>query len=73
MSYLGNYGFIPSTLSDDALDIFVISQTTVQSACIIRCRSVGMIQDGMDEKVIAVPVDDLYPYHSYCLGNLISG
>ena len=70
MYYPGNYGFIPGTLSADGdpTDVLVVGQTPVQSGCIIRCRPVGTLvmedEAGMDEKVIAVPVDDLHPYYS---------
>lgn len=70
MYYPGNYGFIPNTLSEDGdpADVLVVGNVPVQSGCIIRCRPVGALvmedEAGMDEKIIAVPVDDLFPYHS---------
>jgi inorganic pyrophosphatase len=40
----------------------------VVSGAIIRCRPVGALlmedQAGLDEKVIAVPVDDLHPFYN---------
>jgi inorganic pyrophosphatase len=70
MFYPGNYGFIPHTLSDDGdpVDVLVLSQTPVVPGAVIRCRAVGVImmedEAGGDEKIIAVPIDKLYPYHS---------
>jgi inorganic pyrophosphatase len=70
MFYPGNYGFIPHTLSEDgdACDILVVGSVPVVPGAVIRCRPVGalMMQDeaGIDEKVLAVPVDDLHPFYS---------
>jgi inorganic pyrophosphatase len=70
MVYPGNYGFIPHTLSadGDAIDIIVIGQSPVVPSAIIRSRPVGalLMQDehGEDEKILAVPVDKLYPFYS---------
>jgi len=70
MFYPGNYGFIPHTLSEDGdpCDILVVSNGAVVPGAVIRCRPVGalLMQDeaGMDEKVLAVPVDDLHPFYS---------
>jgi inorganic pyrophosphatase len=70
MFYPGNYGFIPQTLSEDGdpIDVLVIAPVAVASGAIIRCRPVGalLMEDnaGLDEKVIAVPVDDLHPFYT---------
>lgn len=70
MFYPGIYGFIPHTLSEDGdpCDILVVSNVAVVPGAVIRCRPVGalLMQDeaGMDEKVLAVPVDDLHPFYS---------
>ncbi len=70
MFYPGNYGFIPHTLSEDGdpLDILVPAPVAVVPGAVIRCRPVGALlmkdQAGTDEKVLAVPVDDLHPYYS---------
>jgi inorganic pyrophosphatase len=70
MFYPGNYGFIPHTLSEDgdACDILVVGSVPVVPGAVIRCRPVGalLMQDeaGIDEKVLAVPVDDLHPFYS---------
>jgi inorganic pyrophosphatase len=75
MFYPGNYGFIPHTiaLDGDPLDVLIVSQAAVVPGAVVRCRPVGvlMMEDeaGPDEKIIAVPVDQLNPYfagvHSY--------
>jgi len=70
MFYPGNYGFIPHTLSEDGdpCDILVVANVAVVPGAVIRCRPVGalLMQDekGMDEKILAVPVDDLHPFYS---------
>lgn len=70
MFYPGNYGFIPHTLSDDGdpCDILVIGNAPVVPGAVIRCRPVGALvmedEAGGDEKIIAVPVDDLNPFYS---------
>ncbi len=69
MRYPGNYGFIPHTLSGDGdpVDVMVIGNVPVIPGAIIRSRPVGVIlmedEAGMDEKIIAVPVAKLHPYH----------
>lgn len=68
MYYPGNYGFIPHTLGDDGdpLDILVVGPTPVVPGAVIRCRPVGALimtdEAGGDEKVLAVPVDQLHPF-----------
>jgi inorganic pyrophosphatase len=70
MFYPGNYGFIPQTLSQDGdpCDVLVIAPVAVSSGAVIRCRPVGALlmedQAGKDEKIIAVPVDDLHPFYA---------
>lgn len=70
MFYPGNYGFLPHTLSEDGdpCDILVVGNVPVVPGAVIRCRPVGalLMQDeaGFDEKVLAVPVDDLNPFYS---------
>ena len=69
MFYPGNYGFIPHTLSEDGdpIDVLVISAVPVIPGAVVRCRPVGVLvmqdQAGPDEKIVAVPVDDLHPFH----------
>lgn len=70
MFYPGNYGFIPQTLSEDGdpCDVLVIGSVPVVPGAVIRCRPVGaiMMQDeaGLDEKLLAVPVDALHPFYA---------
>jgi inorganic pyrophosphatase len=70
MFYPGNYGFIPHTLSEDGdpCDVIVMAQVPVVPGAVIRCRPVGALlmedEAGKDEKVLAVPVDDLHPFYT---------
>jgi inorganic pyrophosphatase len=70
MFYPGNYGFVPQTLSEDGdpLDVLVITAVPVVSGAVVRCRPVGALimidQAGPDEKIIAVPTNDLHPFHT---------
>jgi inorganic pyrophosphatase len=69
MYYPANYGFIPNTLSEDGdpCDALVLSQVPVTPGAVIRCRPIGALlmedEHGLDEKILAVPVDDLNPYY----------
>jgi inorganic pyrophosphatase len=70
MRYPGNYGFIPQTLADDGdpIDILVVGPTPVVPLSIIRSRPIGVLmmkdEKGLDEKILAVPVDVLHPFHT---------
>ena len=70
MFYPGNYGFIPSTLAEDGdpCDALVVSQSAVVPGAVVRCRPVGALlmedEAGPDEKIVAVPVDQLHPFYS---------
>ena len=70
MFYPGNYGFIPHTLSADGdpCDVLVVGQVPVVPGAIIRCRPVGVLlmedEAGMDEKILAVPIDKLHPFYT---------
>ncbi|MEL6113175.1 MAG: inorganic diphosphatase [Pseudomonadota bacterium] len=61
MSYPGNYGFVPHTLSDDGdpIDVLVCNTRPLIPGCVINARPVGVLlmedNSGLDEKVIAVP------------------
>lgn len=69
MYYPGNYGFIPHTLSEDGdpVDVLVIGTVAVMPGAIVPSRPVGVLlmedDKGLDEKIIAVPVARLHPYH----------
>jgi len=70
MFYPGNYGFIPQTLADDGdpVDVLVVTQVPVVPGAVIRCRPIGVLlmtdEKGGDEKIIAVPADDLHPFYN---------
>jgi inorganic pyrophosphatase len=70
MLYPSNYGFIPNTLGDDGdpLDILVVTPMPVVPGCVIRARPVGVLlmsdEKGVDEKILAVPVDALNPFYA---------
>ena len=61
MSYPGNYGFVPHTLSDDGdpIDVLVCNTRELAPGCVINARPIGVLimedNAGQDEKVIAVP------------------
>jgi inorganic pyrophosphatase len=69
MFYPANYGFIPNTLSEDGdpCDCMALSQVPVAPGAVIRCRPIGALlmedENGIDEKILAVPVDALNPYY----------
>ena len=69
MFYPANYGFIPHTLSEDGdpVDCMVIAPTPVASGVVIRARPIGALlmedEQGIDEKIIAVPIDQLHPFY----------
>ncbi len=68
MFYSCNYGFIPHTLSADGdpADVLVAGRVPVIPGAVVRARPIGalMMEDeaGLDEKILAVPVDDLHPF-----------
>ena len=61
MSYPGNYGFVPHTLSQDGdpIDVLVCNTRQLVPGCVINVRPIGVLimedNAGLDEKVIAVP------------------
>jgi inorganic pyrophosphatase len=65
MSYPGNYGFVPHTLSEDGdpIDVLVLNTRELVPGCVINVRPVGVLimedQAGQDEKIIAVPSHSL--------------
>ncbi|MEC9345423.1 MAG: inorganic diphosphatase [Pseudomonadota bacterium] len=70
MVYPCNYGFIPHTLADDGdpADVLVAAPLPVIPGAVVRVRPVGALiledEAGMDEKILAVPVDALHPYYT---------
>jgi inorganic pyrophosphatase len=65
MSYPGNYGFVPHTLSEDGdpIDVLVCNTRQLVPGCVINVRPIGVLimedNAGQDEKVIAVPAHAL--------------
>ena len=61
MTYPGNYGFVPHTLSDDGdpIDVLICNTRPLFPGCVINCRPIGVLvmedDKGQDEKIIAVP------------------
>ncbi len=70
MHYPCNYGFVPQTLSDDGdpVDVLVITPFPIQVGAVVNCRALGMLrmedEAGGDAKLLAVPVNKLYPAYS---------
>jgi len=70
MFYPSNYGFVPHTLSGDGdpCDVLVAGRTPIVPGAVVRSRPVGVLlmedEGGVDEKILAVPVDKLHPYYS---------
>lgn len=70
MSYPGNYGFIPNTLSGDGdpLDILLVSDYPLLPGILIKSRIVGVLltqdEKGNDEKLIMVPSNNVDPSYS---------
>ena len=62
--YPTDYGFIPDTLADDGdpLDILVVVEEPTFPGCYVRARPIGTLvmsdEKGLDEKILAVLVDD---------------
>jgi inorganic pyrophosphatase len=71
MYYPCNYGFIPGTLSEDGdpVDVLVLTPVPLISGSLIRSRPVGLMrmtdESGIDNKILAVPVDKLSPLYSH--------
>jgi inorganic pyrophosphatase len=70
MFYPGNYGFVPHTLAEDGdpIDVLIVGQVSVVPGAVVRCRPIGALlmedEAGQDEKIIAVPVDELHPFYT---------
>ncbi|WP_184802313.1 inorganic diphosphatase [Nitrospirillum iridis] len=70
MYYPANYGFVPHTLSGDGdpADVLVVSNTPVVPGVVLRSRPIGVLlmedEAGMDEKILAVPVDKLHSFYT---------
>ncbi|CAM5190863.1 inorganic diphosphatase [Oligella ureolytica] len=70
MHYPLNYGYIPQTLSldGDPVDVLVKTPFPLQAGSVVKCRTIGVLEmedeAGIDAKLIAVPVDKIYPVYS---------
>jgi inorganic pyrophosphatase len=70
MFYPGNYGFVPHTLSEDGdpIDVLIVGPVSVVPGAVVRCRPIGALlmedEAGLDEKIVAVPVDALHPFYT---------
>ncbi len=62
--YPANYGFIPRTYSDDRdpLDVLILCDEVFDPLTLVRCKPIGVFkmsdEMGMDEKIIAVCIND---------------
>ena len=74
--YPANYGFIPRTLADDGdpLDVLVLCNEIIYPMTLVTCMPIGVIKmiDGgeLDEKIIAVPLNDPNYKHYYDIKEL---
>ena len=68
--YPANYGFIPRTYAEDndPLDVLVLCQEPIIPMTLVECYPIGALKmtdnNQVDEKIIAVPVNDP-TYHNY--------
>ena len=73
MRYPCNYGLVPHTLADDGdpVDVLIAARAPVIPGVIVRARPVGVLlmedEAGLDEKLLAVPVDAFVPVLFQCL------
>jgi inorganic pyrophosphatase len=74
--YPANYGFIPRTYCGDGdpLDVLVLGQEPVVPMCLLTARAIGCMRmrddKGIDDKVIAVHVNDPAVSHYRDIGEL---
>ena len=67
MSYPGNYGYIDHTLSEDGdpIDVLLVCDFPLQPLSLITIKIIGVLmmtdEKGTDEKLIAVPTEDVDP------------
>ena len=70
MYYPANYGFVPNTLASDGdpVDILVLNEYPLIPGSVIKCRLIGVLvmedEKGMDEKLLAVPVEKVDPTYN---------
>ena len=71
MIYPGNYGYIPNTLAKDGdeLDVLVLSNFPLHPGTVIESKIIGVLmmedEKGIDEKIIAVPSQNIDPDSKY--------
>ena len=76
--YPGAYGFIPGTLAEDGdpLDVLVIVEHPTFTGCVMQVRPIGVLimedDNGLDHKLLAVPVSDPRMRHTKNLRHLPS-
>ncbi len=69
MRYPCNYGFVPHTLCGDGdpVDVLVVARSQFIPGSVVRARPIGVLlmedEGGTDEKILAVPVDKLFPFY----------
>lgn len=69
MRYPCNYGYVPSTHSEDGdpLDVLLVTPFPVQPGALVSARPIGMLsmtdESGRDNKILAVPVDAVSTYY----------
>lgn len=74
MFYPCNYGFVPNTLHEDGdpTDVLVLCDFALAPGTVIRCRPIGVLKmeddGGMDDKLIAVPVEKVDPFQAKVQG-----
>lgn len=67
MSYPGNYGYIDNTLSQDGdpIDVLVVCEFPLIPMSLVSIKIIGVLimtdEKGLDEKLIAVPTNDVDP------------
>ena len=78
MTYPGNYGFVPHTLSEDGdpIDVLIANTRPLVPGCVINVRPIGVMvmedDGGKDEKILAVPAHKLTAMydHVHDIGDL---
>jgi len=71
MVYPGNYGYIPETRAGDGdpVDVLIMNHVPFVPGSSVMCRVIGVLdtedEKGMDEKIIAVPIDRIDRRYSH--------
>lgn len=71
MFYPCNYGFVPNTLhaDGDPTDVLVLTDVSLLPGVVVHCRPIGVLKmeddGGMDDKIIAVPVEKTDPFQKH--------